>query len=566
MDEKVARTIRNLGNWEDLRQFEGNVRERNKLSDKVAAAISTRASELAKTLIEEKTGLNVSALSLAEQKIVQAVSEYVGVMRQQGKYPGRTLGQLRNRGLIDAAETAVSRARPTQGFQTLVDADLEDLSYEQIIVDHPDEFSARSLWFARRTLGLPNDSNVPPAYADSDTQAATEKLIQWLKAEAHDNDGVIPVFSNADAARVMGIDDVKRFGRMHGNIQSRVDLACYLLGLPPLGLAADAPFEKAWGKEKRAWAFPVKEMQVAAQSRQWTDGEFDQVLHETEKLPGQAHISWKEALAAHSENVKNWAYGLGAKTPSEAGEDEPLVSRRNIAWSRDELILALHLYLRRRKTPPGKDSAEVIELSEFLNKMGLALGRSNTEIFRNANGVYMKLMNFRRFDPDYTGDGKVGLTRGNKDEEVVWSEFSGDMGRLQDVVAAIRLAVDATPAGVLIGEEEPGIEEAEEGRVLTRLHRVRERSRALVEQCKKSALTKHGRLVCEACGFDYSVKYGDLGTGLIEVHHTKPVHTLMKGDKTKLDDLALLCANCHRVVHSSRRWLTVEQVKAAIQR
>ena len=37
------------------------------------------------------------------------------------------------------------------------------------------------------------------------------------------------------------------------------------------------------------------------------------------------------------------------------------------------------------------------------------------------------------------------------------------------------------------------------------------------------------------------------------------------GDKTKLEDLALLCANCHRVVHSSRRWLTVSQVKAAIK-
>jgi len=108
------------------------------------------------------------------------------------------------------------------------------------------------------------------------------------------------------------------------------------------------------------------------------------------------------------------------------------------------------------------------------------------------------------------------------------------------------------------------LEDAEEGRVLTRLHRVRERSRKLVEQCKKTAIKKHGRLVCEACGFDFSEKYGAVGKGLIEVHHTKPLHTLADGDRTKLEDLALLCSNCHRVVHSSRRWLTVEQVKALI--
>jgi sigma54-dependent transcription regulator len=30
-------------------------------------------------------------------------------------------------------------------------------------------------------------------------------------------------------------------------------------------------------------------------------------------------------------------------------------------------------------------------------------------------------------------------------------------------------------------------------------------------------------------------------------------------DETKLEDLALLCAHCYRVVHSSRRWLTVDK-------
>jgi predicted HNH restriction endonuclease len=251
---------------------------------------------------------------------------------------------------------------------------------------------------------------------------------------------------------------------------------------------------------------------------------------------------------------------------SHSANDGETTSHRNLTWSRDELILALELYLRYRTSPPGKDSQVVGELSAFLNRIGTTLGRSTTDTFRNAKGVYMKLMNFRRFDQDYTSDGKVGLTRGNKDEALVWAEFSGDSTRLQDVVNAIRLAVQNSQSGELISMDEPEIVEAEEGRVLTRMHRIRERSRSLVEQCKKAALKAHGKLACQACGFDFSIKYGDLGIGIIEVHHIKPVHTLTEGNKTKLEDLALLCANCHRVVHSSRRWLTVEQVKAAIRK
>jgi hypothetical protein len=50
----------------------------------------------------------------------------------------------------------------------------------------------------------------------------------------------------------------------------------------------------------------------------------------------------------------------------------------------------------------------------------------------------MKMMNFRRFDPEYTVDGKVNLVRGNKLEGVVWNEFHADPAMLAAAVAAIR--------------------------------------------------------------------------------------------------------------------------------
>ena len=110
-----------------------------------------------------------------------------------------------------------------------------------------------------------------------------------------------------------------------------------------------------------------------------------------------------------------------------------------------------------------------------------------------------------------------------------------------------------------------GIEEAEEGRVITALHRQYERNSALVQaKKKKRALTALGRLACEACGFDFRERYGDHGEGFIECHHTKPVHALKPGDKTKVGDLRLLCSNCHRMVHATRLWLTIEELVTII--
>lgn len=566
MDEKIARTIARLANWDEIASFESNARAQNRLTEDIVEGLRLRSIELAKPYIAERTGLDLADLSPAEVLIVHAVGEYVAIKKRQGTYPSRTFEQLKNRGLLGAAENAVCRGTPTQGFQSLADESLEELSYEQIIVDHPDEFSPRALWYSRRTLGLPNDSDVAPADAATDVQVRTVLVIQWLKEMAGDNGGVLPAFSNSDTAAQLGMDDLQRYGRVLGNIQSRIDFACYQCGFPPLGLAAEAPFERAWSQEERDWTFPVTLMQSAAQNRSWSDDDFDRVLRATEGLPGQAHHSWLEELSAHGQRIKDWAYGFGT-SQSDVSDQNGWESRakRNPIWSRDELILALDLYLRHRGAPPAKDSSEVIELSDFLNQMGRVLGMVESETYRNANGVYMKMMNYMHRDPEYIKDGRVGLTRGNKDEEFVWDEFASDPARLANVVAAIRATVTAHAGDHdLEGADEPGFQEAEEGRVLTRLHRVRERNRKLITSRKKLALKKSGRLVCEACGFDFTTKYGPSAEGVIDVHHTKPVHTLSPGDTTKLEDLALLCANCHRVVHSKKKWLTVDEVKGLV--
>src|SRR5687768_8542981 len=123
----------------------------------------------------------------------------------------------------------------------------------------------------------------------------------------------------------------------------------------------------------------------------------------------------------------------------------------------------------------------------------------------------MKMMNFRRFDPAFTSSGKVGLTRGNKDEELVWKEFAHDQARLARIAAAIRATVQLSPEDQPSMGDEDDVAEAEEGRILTRLHRSRERSRKLVEQRKAKALAQHGHLKCEVCEFDFEQRYGERG-------------------------------------------------------
>jgi 5-methylcytosine-specific restriction protein A len=179
---------------------------------------------------------------------------------------------------------------------------------------------------------------------------------------------------------------------------------------------------------------------------------------------------------------------------------------------------------------------------------------------RNEDGVYMKLGNFKRHDPEFTSAGKKGLSRGSKGEEEVWSNFSSNPSLLRDTAASIRAAI---LSDVVLADVAEDSTLAGEGRVLTRVHRVYERSPE--NRTKKHAAFKkeHGAVFCECCGFDFGKTYGVRGANYIEIHHEVPVWTL-KGAKPKIDDLRLLCSNCHRMVHVREPWLTVDGLRAIL--
>ena len=75
-------------------------------------------------------------------------------------------------------------------------------------------------------------------------------------------------------------------------------------------------------------------------------------------------------------------------------------------------------------------------------------------------------------------------------------------------------------------------------------HLQRERSRLLAAECK----IRDG-YQCRVCGFRFEKRYGTLGAEFAEAHHLIPLGKLRGQTRTRLEDLATVCANCHRMLH-----------------
>lgn len=104
-----------------------------------------------------------------------------------------------------------------------------------------------------------------------------------------------------------------------------------------------------------------------------------------------------------------------------------------------------------------------------------------------------------------------------------------------------------------------------EGAQKQAIHLRRERNPKLGRLAKARFKSKYGMVYCEACDFDFAFKYGATGADFIEVHHTIPVSELKSGDKTKVADLALVCSNCHRILHRRRPWLSIKQLRRVLR-
>jgi 5-methylcytosine-specific restriction protein A len=104
-----------------------------------------------------------------------------------------------------------------------------------------------------------------------------------------------------------------------------------------------------------------------------------------------------------------------------------------------------------------------------------------------------------------------------------------------------------------------------EGQYLLRWHAYRERKPGLRRRKIESVLRRGDPLCCEVCKFDFGEYYGERGRGYIECHHVEPLHVTGQREVT-IRDLALLCSNCHRMIHTRPPWPTPAELGELIRR
>lgn len=110
--------------------------------------------------------------------------------------------------------------------------------------------------------------------------------------------------------------------------------------------------------------------------------------------------------------------------------------------------------------------------------------------------------------------------------------------------------------------------QAREGKRRMTAHMRLERKTALVAALKKERMDRHdGRLPCEVCGFDFLECYGPVGAGFAEAHHkTSLAESPDDGRITTLDDLAIVCSNCHSMLHRAPEFPSIESIRKRVRR
>lgn len=228
-------------------------------------------------------------------------------------------------------------------------------------------------------------------------------------------------------------------------------------------------------------------------------------------------------------------------------------TQRQISWARDELILACDLVAQNGWRQLRATDPEVLELSRLLQEPWLHPVVGRPARFRSAGSVQRKTADIATHHPAYRG----APTKGGGLDEIVLRDFIDDPPGMHRVALKIRelVAEGWTAAGI---EDSNDDLEGKEGRLLRTAVQRRERDPKLRADKIESVLMAGHPIACEVCGFDFSKRYPKRGNGYIEVHHRRPLHTTGIVT-TRLSDLALLCANCHRMIHRGN-WIAVEEL------
>ena len=105
-----------------------------------------------------------------------------------------------------------------------------------------------------------------------------------------------------------------------------------------------------------------------------------------------------------------------------------------------------------------------------------------------------------------------------------------------------------------------------EGRLLMRIHIYRERDGDLPKITKNYYKDKNGgRLICESCKLDPTTFYGEVGEKCLEAHHRIPVSELQPDSIMRVEDMAVVCASCHRIIHTRKPCFSIDEMQEILK-
>ncbi|MCM3662507.1 HNH endonuclease [Georgenia satyanarayanai] len=232
-----------------------------------------------------------------------------------------------------------------------------------------------------------------------------------------------------------------------------------------------------------------------------------------------------------------------------------------LSWKREEVILACDLVASNDWRALPETAPEAQALSALLRDTNQFYPRELRQPnYRSADAVSRKTWDIVTAHPSYAGR----RTRGGKLDRVVLQDFLEAPEHMRATAHAIRHVLETGERIPELSPADADFEpEAREGTILLALHSSRERHATLRRRKIEATSAAGSPLACEVCGFSFEEYYGARGTGYIEVHHTVPLH--VTGSRTtRLEDLALLCANCHRMIHRGH-WITPQELRQVVR-
>ena len=221
----------------------------------------------------------------------------------------------------------------------------------------------------------------------------------------------------------------------------------------------------------------------------------------------------------------------------------------NPDWTREETILALDVLLTQWPSIPGRESTSVKELSKLIQRLPIHWAAPTTDRFRNPAGVSMKLQNLASLHPDLAG--RKGLRTSEMDRST-WKAYAHRPNDVRSLAAEIAKGIGVLEA--IDTRDHADAFSAEEGEVLMRVHKTRERHSGVRPRVLARVKRTCGCVACEACGCraDKMGFEAAVAEAVFELHHLVPLCSVVT-TRTTLVDVVLLCANCHRLIHAAMR-------------